>query len=228
MGRPREHDERTRVALLRAAEALVGQGGPDALSVRTLADRVGTTTRAVYSLFGSKDGLIAALAIRAFEIIESMMQARPVAEDPSRDLTDLGPVVFRRFVLEHPALYRIAFQRIAPELMSRPEVVRARSAALPKLLEPIERCREAGLLGTMTVMEAAIAYNALCEGLANAELRGRVLPILPSGREAEAWRTALAALVRGFGVSAARDRAARSSRTRKPRSRRSSDYAAPS
>ena len=54
MGRPREHDEHTRVALLAAAEQLVAEGGPTQLSVRAVADAAGTSTRAVYSLFGSK------------------------------------------------------------------------------------------------------------------------------------------------------------------------------
>ena len=70
MGRPREHDERTRAALLAAAERIVAEGGPAALSVRAVADAAGTTTRAVYSLFGSKDGLLVeALARDAFEFL---------------------------------------------------------------------------------------------------------------------------------------------------------------
>lgn len=198
VGRPKEHDERTRAALLVAAEGLVAEGGPDALSIRLVAERVGTTTRAVYSLFGSKDGLIAALASRAFRIIEASMNDLPVTDDPARDLVDVGVLVFRRFVREHPALFRIAFQRIAPELMARAEVVEARNSALPKLLARVQHAADAGVLGTTSAMEGAIAFNALCEGLANAELRGSNLPILPGGHEDEAWRTALESLVRGF------------------------------
>ena len=67
MGRPREHDERTRAALREAAERLVAAGGPGALSVRAVAEEAGTTTRAVYSVFGSKEGLVVdALARDAF------------------------------------------------------------------------------------------------------------------------------------------------------------------
>ena len=42
------------------------QAGPDAASVRAVADAVGTTTGGVYSLFGSKQGLLEALASRLF------------------------------------------------------------------------------------------------------------------------------------------------------------------
>jgi AcrR family transcriptional regulator len=69
MGRPREHDDRTAAMLLSAAETIVEQDGPEALSVRRVANDVGTTTRAVYSLFDSKGGLIAALAAHGFDLL---------------------------------------------------------------------------------------------------------------------------------------------------------------
>ena len=40
----------------------------------------------------------------------------------------------------------------------------------------------------------------MLEGLANAELRGAVLRTLPAGNEEQAWRNALATLVRGFAA----------------------------
>jgi AcrR family transcriptional regulator len=70
MGRPREHNEQTRAALRAAAERLISEGGPQAFSVRAVAAEVGTTTRAVYSLFGSKEALLVdALAQGAFEYL---------------------------------------------------------------------------------------------------------------------------------------------------------------
>jgi uncharacterized protein YgfB (UPF0149 family) len=54
------------------------------------------------------------------------------------------------------------------------------------------------LLGDKPVSEARVEYNAMLEGLANAELRGTVFPNLPAGREDEVWRAALATVVRGF------------------------------
>ena len=58
MGRPREHNERTASALLETAERTIEEHGIGALSLRELASDAGTTTRAVYSLFGSKEGLL--------------------------------------------------------------------------------------------------------------------------------------------------------------------------
>ena len=53
MARPAKHDAHTRAALLDAAEQLLAEGGPDAVTVRAVADRIGESTRAVYSQFAS-------------------------------------------------------------------------------------------------------------------------------------------------------------------------------
>ena len=203
VGRPREHDDGTRAALRAAAERLVAEGGPAALSVRAVAAEAGTTTRAVYSLFGSKEGLVVdALAQSAFEFLADGLDKLVETDDPVADLVAVGVPVFRTLVLEHPALYRIAFQRIVPGFRAGPEVTAARALAHARLHAKIQRIEDAGLLGRKTVLEAAVEFNAMLEGLANAELRGSTLPILPPGSEERTWRDALTTVVRGFAASA--------------------------
>jgi AcrR family transcriptional regulator len=200
MGRPREHDDETRAALREAAERLVDKGGPAALSVRGVAREAGTTTRAVYSVFGSRDGLLVdALAQGAFDFLVERIGALVESDDPVADLVAVGVSGFRPLVLEHPARYRIAFQRIVPGLQPGPELTAARERAWSQLLSKVSRLDEAGLLGGKAVREAAVEYNAMLEGLANAELRGSVFRNLPEGGEEDAWRNALATLVAGFG-----------------------------
>ena len=202
MGRPRQHDERTRTALLAAAEEIVATRGAGALSVRAVADEAGTTTRAVYTLFKSKDGLLVeALARGAFEFLDREIEGLEETDDPVADLIDVGTVVFRRLAREHPALYRIAFQRVVPGLEAGPELTSARQRAWNQLLRKVERLGSARLLGGTPVAEAALEFNAMMEGLANAELRGTVLRLLPEGREGEAWGRALSTLVRGWASS---------------------------
>ncbi len=198
MGRPREHNEQTRGELRASAERLLAQGGPAALSVRAVADEAGTTTRALYSVFGSKDGLVDALAQTAFEFLFTEIDALPESDDPANDLVDVGLKVFRRLVREHPALYRIAFQRVVPGLRAGRELTAARQRALQQLHRKIGRLDEAGLLGHTSVPAATVAFEAVMEGLANAELRGGTLPILPEGEEERAWHQALVTVIRGF------------------------------
>lgn len=203
MGRPREHDEATRAALIAATERLVAHGGAGAVSVRAVADEAGTTTRAVYSIFGSKEGLLVdALARSAFEFLFTEIDKLEETDDPAADLVEIGASVVRRLVLEHPGLYRIAFQRVVPGFTAGPELTASRQLAWNQLLGKVARLEAAGLLRGISVEEAARAFNAMMEGLANAELRGNVLRLLPEGGEEEAWRTALTTLVRGFATAA--------------------------
>jgi AcrR family transcriptional regulator len=214
MGRPRRHDDATAQALLRAAERIVEADGLEALTVRAVADAVGTTTRAVYTVFGSKEGLLVALGRRGFELLEAQIEALPVTDDPVSDLVQAGLVVFRRFALEHPALFAISIQRALPDPALAAGFRRAGSEALAGLELLIARVQEAGLLGGRTVREGATAFHALCEGLAAMELR-----VAQQGAGQEGiWRGALTALVRGFSLSAgsaaAPPRAPRGTRTR--------------
>ena len=201
MGRPREHDEHTRAELRAAAERLVATGGPDALTVRAVAAEVGTTTRAIYSVFGSKDALVATLAEQAFDLLRTGIDELPETEDPVDDLIEAGATMYRSFVREHPSLFRIAFQRIVPELTLGPELTEARARAWARLEAKVRRLEDAGLLGTLSVNEAAVAFNALCEGLGNAELRGGTLRQLPADQGERVWREAFETLVRGFNTA---------------------------
>jgi AcrR family transcriptional regulator len=197
MGRPREHDEQTAAALLDAAERLVLADGLDGLSVRRLADEVGTTTRAVYSLFGSKDGLLVALGTRAFELLGDAINALATTDDPAADLVEAGIAVFHRFAIEHPTLFRIGVQRTLPSPDLAGQFRAAAHEAFAGLEARMRRLEDVGLLGPRTVSDAACEFHALCEGLAAVELRG----MMPAVQEARIWRDALTALVAGFAVS---------------------------
>lgn len=196
MGRPREHDERTAAALLAAAERAVDEGGAEALSVRGIANEAGTTTRAVYSLFGSKAGLIAALGAQAFEFLRTGLEALPPTEDPAADLVETG-LVFRRLAIERPALYSIGVERDLPRSPPWQTVCDAADAAWAVLLRRVARLDDAGLLGEQTVLEATLQFHALCEGLATLERRGTRTPF-----DAErVWRAGLRSLIAGFAAT---------------------------
>src|SRR4051794_4336136 len=197
MGRPREHDGRTATALLDAAERIVEQDGLEALSVRRAAAAVGTTTRAVYSLFGAKEGLVVALGTRAFALLSEAMDALPVTEDPGGDLVEAGAVVFRRFTLRHPALFAIGFLHtgVLPDVARA--FRRAQEEALDRLAARIGRLAERGQLGGPPAGDAIVVFHALCEGLAALELRGLLCTDDGEGR----WRDALGALVAGWGAA---------------------------
>ncbi len=199
MGRPREHGAATRQALLDEAERIVEAHGPDALSIRTVADAAGTSTRAVYSTFGSKAGLLDALAQRAYELLATSIDELPVTADPAADLVEAALRVFRPMAVGHPSLFRLAFLRVVPDLDVGAGTRAAAAEAFGLLTERFTRLGEAGLRGGRDARSCAVVFNALCEGMATTELRIRGL----FGTDPElAGRVAFRALVAGFASPA--------------------------
>jgi AcrR family transcriptional regulator len=195
VGRPKQHDDTTREALLAAAENLVEQRGAGALSVRAVADEIGTSTRAVYSTFGSKDGLLGALAKRSFDILRDAIAELPHTNDPARDLVQAALTVFRPMAVEHPSLFRIAFLRAAPDVELGPEVSDAARAGYELLTERVQQLADADLLGGRDVEVATREFNAMCFGMSVLELLN---PELLGPDPQRAWCAAFQTLINGF------------------------------
>ena len=195
MGRPRLHDEHTRRGLLAAAETLLSAGGAEALSVRRLAEAAGTTPRAIYSLFGSKEGVLRALFRESFRALSATLDALPLTDDPQGDLVAAGALGFRSWARAHPQLFRLTFEEVVTPV--EPADTQVGVEAFGRLVARVRRCTDAGLIAAGTETEVALAFHAMCEGLASLESRGRFPPL--EGRDSLAlWTSALGAVVNGF------------------------------
>jgi AcrR family transcriptional regulator len=202
MGRNRLHGEATATALLEAAERIVEADGLDALTVRCVAERTGTTTRAVYSTFGSKEALLSGLGVRAFDMLGAIVDALPETDDPGADLVAAGAAGFRRFALAHPALFRLGIQQTAVPSTVAATIVPAAERALVALHRRISRAGEAGALGGRSLSDATWEFHSLCEGLAANELRCHFT-------EADGhrlWTDALGSLIAGWAAQHRRGR----------------------
>jgi AcrR family transcriptional regulator len=145
----------------------------------------------VYTLFGSKNALVGALGVRAMEYLGREVPASTPSDDPVADVVAAG-LVFRRFALEHPALYSVAFHRASAAAW--PLFREAAAEAFGALQLWFEPLAAQGLLGDRTASDAALQFDALCEGIAWMELRGN--PLRPDPESF--WRSAVTALVTGF------------------------------
>ena len=194
MGRTRVHDEATAAALLEAAEKIAETEGVQALTVRRVAEKTGTTTRAVYTSLGSKQALLSGLGVRAFDMLAAIVEALPPAGDAASDLITAGTLGFRPFALNHPALFRIGIQQTSVPSEVTQTIAPAAERALPALHRRIARLHDAGRLGARTITEATWEFHAACEGLAALELRGIIHP--EDGHRL--WHDTLSALVTGW------------------------------
>ncbi len=103
MARPIVHDETLRRTLLDTAAFLIARDGAATVSLRTIAATAGTSTTAVYSLFGGKAGLFTAVLDDGFASFAASQQ-----EAAAAGLESLGRA-YRTWALEHPILYGLMF-----------------------------------------------------------------------------------------------------------------------
>ena len=108
MARPRQYDDALRRRLLDLASQVLSRQGAEALSVRTLAAQAGTTTAAIYTLFGGRAPLVEAVAAEGLTRFERHLRAVPRTGDPGEDLAALG-LAYRASALADPHFYRVMF-----------------------------------------------------------------------------------------------------------------------
>ncbi|OLT34995.1 hypothetical protein BJF84_15680 [Rhodococcus sp. CUA-806] len=101
-------DPAVRGSLLDSAAQILAEEGPDALSTRRVAAGAGTSSMAVYTHFGSIDGLISAVVEEGFARLADQLRAVEITDDPVCDLMGLllANVAFAR---REPRLYQAVF-----------------------------------------------------------------------------------------------------------------------
>jgi AcrR family transcriptional regulator len=84
---------------------------PAELTVRRVAQFAGTSTMGIYSRFGGRAGMLAAIYRRGFEMLRDQLAGAVVAgAAPSEGILALS-LAYRAFALPNPALYALMFER---------------------------------------------------------------------------------------------------------------------
>ncbi len=194
MGRPKVHDEALRSRLLDQAAAIAFERGMDALSLRRLASAAGTSTTAVYSLFGNKGGLVDGLFREATRRFAAALATVEPSADPVEDVVRLG-LAYRDYAVGAPHLYAIMFGRRDEGLPD--ELAEDAAATLVPLVDAVRRGQAAGRLTAGPPERVALACWATAHGLVSLELAGTV----PPGLDIAAWyEDALRAMAAGWRV----------------------------
>jgi AcrR family transcriptional regulator len=100
-----------RVALLKAAEKRIRDGGVNALSLRKLAQDTGVTTMATYHHFKNKEELLVRIAVSGFDrLARAMQKASDAAKTPHDGVKGIMRAYFH-YALENPEIYHLMFGR---------------------------------------------------------------------------------------------------------------------
>jgi AcrR family transcriptional regulator len=194
VGRPKEHGAQTRAALLAAAAELLHEEGPGAVSVRRVAAAVGTSTRAVYSLFHDKEGLLRELSVDVAETMRRHHESVPVSDDPATEILELT-LAYRAAALEKPKLYDLFFGTVSPGASPADPLFALVYRSFERVLRVVRRGIADGMFPGRTEFDIGRNLFALVHGLASLELRG----VLGDGTTAPGvWRQSVTATLIGL------------------------------
>ncbi|OLT21558.1 hypothetical protein BJF78_07980 [Pseudonocardia sp. CNS-139] len=184
MARLKVHDDALRDRLLERAGAILSAGGLAAVSLRTLARDCGTSTTAVYSLFGGKPALLTAVVDEAFRRFAEGLAVDP-GDDPVDDVLGMC-AAYRRGALADPHLFDAMF---TGDL--RPA---GADAALRPLQDLVERAvLDKALRSDLDPATAAVTLWSTVHGWVTLQRRG----LLPDGAGAQ-FEDALLAVLDGW------------------------------
>jgi AcrR family transcriptional regulator len=160
-----------RRALLDQASQLLLEEGVHALSTRRLAELAGTSTTAIYTLFGGKDGLFEALYIEGFQRLNTAIRAVKNHKNPLEHLRTINRT-YRKVALENPAYYAIMFEKISPAHEPSDTALEQAWQSMQPLIATIQRCMDAKLIPAGNAEEHAMKFWIGAHGLVSLELAG--------------------------------------------------------
>jgi AcrR family transcriptional regulator len=156
--------------VLEVALAMLAAEGAQGLTARKVASTAGTSTPAVYELFGDKGGLVREVFFRGFQLLGTRLGELGESGDPRADLlAAIG--VFREFARDNPVLAEVMFSRPFADFQPGPDEVRAGGTVREFIVGRVRRCVDAGLLaGDPT--DIAHVLLAAAQGLSAQETAG--------------------------------------------------------
>jgi AcrR family transcriptional regulator len=182
---------------MREAGELLRTEGPEAVTVRGVAERAGTTTRAIYSLFSGKEGLLRALYHDAAAVMTRYHEEVAADDDPVEEFLELA-AAYRRAAMEHPYAYGLLMVGV-PGFVPAAEDRALLRRSFTRVIATLERMAAGGQLGGRQPRAVASQMWALVHGLTSLELRG----LLGDSKQADAhWRDAIASAIAGYRQAA--------------------------
>ena len=136
----------SRERIVAAARELLDDGGPEELSLRRLAGRLGVTAPALYAYVADKQDLLAAVASTGFDELLARFDAITTT-DPAARLREMA-LAYVQHALDAPGLFRVMF-RFRPSALELPEVdnaLDAATAAFASSASAVEDARAAGVI----------------------------------------------------------------------------------
>ena len=172
MPRAKQRTAELRDRLLRVAVGMLESDGVAGFTTRRVAAGAGTSTPAVYELFGDKAGLVREVFFEGFRLLLRYLDEVPATRDPRSDLIALAGA-YRRFAGDNPILLDVMFSRPFADFDPAPAEAQAGRAVREFVVDHVQRAIDAGVLAGDATDNAHVLL-AITLGLADAENASRL------------------------------------------------------
>ena len=198
----RYHHGDLHTALLDAALEIIGESGPQGLTIRAVARRAGVSHAAPYRHFTDKDELILAVVERGFALMQQTMQAqKDAASDDAMSQFAASGLAYVDFALQHPAYYRIMFSGDLLSTTGNVSFQHTSSEALQEMVGDISRCQELGLVRQGDPTTQALTILSTIHGFVSLVNDNRIVHLLDDSKSLEDMRDGVLAMIfEGIGV----------------------------
>ncbi|MBW8822960.1 MAG: TetR/AcrR family transcriptional regulator [Xanthomonadales bacterium] len=172
------HHGDLRRALLLAARKLVELGGSPALTLRAAAQQAGVSPAAPYRHFEDRDALLAAVLAEGFRELAATLEAARVSVPAPIDSYLAVGSAYLQFAAGNPRLYRLMFGSECNKLQY-PDLLEAGQEAFAVVVRAAHQCAAAGLAGSHSPDDVALAGWSVVHGLASLQTDGVLERVTP-------------------------------------------------
>ena len=170
MPRPKQRTRELRERVLQAAVDMLTTEGVAGVTTRRVAEEAGTSTPAVYELFGDKAGLVREMFFEGFRMLYRRLDELSSSGDPRADMIAVMPVL-RGFGQDNPALARLMFSTAFAEFDPGPSERQAGAAVREFIVARVRRCTDSRVIAGDPV-DIAHVLLAVAQGLILQETAG--------------------------------------------------------
>jgi len=157
-----------------AARRLLDEDGPEAVTMRRVADAVGITAMAIYRHYQDRETLLNALADKGFEELASRLAKRRFSGGIEQKLTRMGEI-YLDHALANPRLFELMFLKPRAGARQYPRDFKAGlSPTVNLMVEAVKEGMEAGIFREGDAHQIVFEMGALSHGLIMLYLGGRM------------------------------------------------------
>ncbi|WP_340026418.1 TetR/AcrR family transcriptional regulator [Paenibacillus sp. FSL K6-1096] len=138
-----QNTENLRKHVVDAAAVILQEEGPEAVTVRRVSQKMGCSTKIIYSLFVNKEGLAQQLYLEGCKLLARRFEEVPPSADLRQHLLDLGEA-FWQFGQDYSSYYKLMFGGAFAEFKPDAESMQGTMTALSRLLVLISTAQQQG------------------------------------------------------------------------------------